>query len=307
MNNSSNIAVSPLNGTKNIKIVNRYRTKDIIDGWQKSFNVDIKEEMLGIEEIILYECNQTKLRFFHPPDAAGSRAIYEQLQNFDWYYMSDKWEFDVALNILSRSTSILEIGSAFGTFVKKVSDAGLNIKGIEINESAVEIAKEQGLPVERVDIHLYADEYPESFDAMCSFQVLEHIPNPKSFIESSIKILKKNGILIFSVPNSESFLKYQYNLLDMPPHHMTHWSEVAFRALEHFSLIKLEKVFYEPLAAYHVSGYLNAYAQHYKSMFRAFKLVFNRYTLPILAKLLNLGEVKRFFRGQTILVQFRKL
>lgn len=306
MEYSKIIAVSPLNGTKNVRIINKYKKKDIIDGWRKSFNIDIKDEMIGIEEIILYECNQTKLRFFYPPDAAGSGAIYPQLQNFEWYYMTNKWEFDVALENLSFCKNVLEIGSAFGSFVKAGIDSGLNTTGIELNEKAIKVAKEQGLPVEQVDLHVYAKQSPESQDAVCSFQVLEHDPYPKSFIDSCLKILKKRGTLIISVPNSESFLKYQYNLLDMPPHHMTQWSVVAFKALELVFPVKLEKVFYEPLASYHVSGYLNAYEQHYKSVTMASKLVFNRYTLPLFAKLLNLG-LKRFLRGQSIYVQFRKL
>lgn len=303
---SNSIAISPLNGTKDIKIINIYKARDIINGWMESFNIDIKNEMSGIEEIILYQCNQTKLRFFSPPAAVGSEDIYQKLQKFEWYYMSNKWEFDCALKGLTGSNNILEIGSASGAFVKKGIESGLNVKGLELNEAAVKLAKEQGIPVAHIDLHLYADQFPESSDAVCSFQVLEHIPDPKSFINSSLKILKKTGILIFSVPNSESFLKYQYNLLDMPPHHMTQWSEVSFRALERFFPVKLEKVFYEPLAAYHVSGYLNAYAQHYKAELKLLSLFFNSYTLSIFATMLNLG-LKRFFRGQSIFVQFRKL
>jgi len=221
--------------------------------------------------------------------------------------MSEKWEFDIALKSLSQSKNILEIGSALGSFMKACLHKGLSATGIELNEAAVKIAKDRGLPVAHADIHQYVEEYPESSDAVCSFQVLEHIPDPKSFIESSLKALRKRGMLVLSVPNSESFLKYQNNLLDMPPHHMTRWSEASFKALEKIFPIRLEKVFFEPLAAYHVSDYMHAYAQHFWSRSSTTKLFFNRYTLPIFTLLISKKSIRRLFRGQTILALFRKL
>lgn len=62
----------------------------------------------------------------------------------------------------------------------------------------------------------------------------------------------------------------------------------------------------EPLAPYHVSDYLNAYARHFYSLSDFSKLIFNRYTLPIFEKILNAG-LRIFFRGQSIYTQFYKL
>lgn len=298
--------VSPITGSNNITLLEVFKSDKLIHDWIEFYNVDITNELQGYQEIYLYECNETKLKFFAPSEVTGSGKLYEQLQKFDWFYMPNKWEHQVALKNLWDSKEILEVGCAFGSFVELGIESGLNITGIELNEAAVRIAQQKNLPVKHQDLQELAELYPQSLDAVCSFQVLEHVPDPKKFINWTIQLLKPNGKLIFCVPNSESFLKYQYNLLDLPPHHMLRWSESSFRALEKIFPIKLEKVVREPLALYHVSFYVDSYNSHFSSISPLFKLIFNRYTIPVYRKLLNAG-LRRFLIGQSLYVQFRKV
>jgi 2-polyprenyl-3-methyl-5-hydroxy-6-metoxy-1,4-benzoquinol methylase len=298
--------LSPLVNSDNITLLKTLPTNQLINDWKKNYNVDITSELKGHQKIYLYQCNQTKIKFFVPFSVTGSSKLYEQLQKLDWYYMPDKWEYQVALKDLLDCNQIIEIGSALGDFVKLGIEAGLNIRGIELNETAVKTAQERSLPVECLDLQDAANLYRESLEGVCSFQVLEHVPNPKNFINWSLQMLKPGGKLIFCVPNSESFLKYQYCLLDMPPHHMLQWSEYSFRSLEKIFPMKIEKIIREPLASYHVLGYLTSYSNYFRSTSRLGKLLFNRYTLPFYEKCLNLG-LRRILIGQSLYVQFRKL
>ncbi|PSB32754.1 class I SAM-dependent methyltransferase [Chlorogloea sp. CCALA 695] len=300
------VVVSPLTGSKDITLVKTIESSQLINDWQRDFHIDITAELQGYRQVYLYQCNQTYLKFFSPPNIAGSGKLYEQLQKFDWFYMPEKWEHKIALRNFLKCKHILEIGCAFGSFVQAGLDAGFDVTGIELNAAAVKIAQQKKLPVKYMSLQDFADLYPESADAVCSFQVLEHTPNPRNFIKLSLKILKKNGILILCVPNSESFLKYQYTLLDMPPHHMTQWSEASLRALENIFPIRLEKVIREPLAKYHVSGYVTSYSNKLQSVSPWAKLLFNRYTLNPYKLLLNAG-IRKFLTGQSLYVQFRKI
>jgi 2-polyprenyl-3-methyl-5-hydroxy-6-metoxy-1,4-benzoquinol methylase len=297
---------SPLTGSNDVTLLTNIPTSQLIRDWQQTFQIDITNEIQGYPDIYLYQCNQTKLKFFAPSDIQGSSKLYEQLQKFDWYYMPYKWEHQVALRELLDCQKILEVGCASGSFVKLGIDVGLNIRGIELNEAAVRAAQEQNLPVEFLDLKEAATLYFESLDGVCSFQVLEHVPNPKEFINWSIQMLKPGGKLIYCVPNSKSFLQYQSNLLDMPPHHMLQWSEVSFKALEKIFPIKLEKAIFEPLASYHVSRYLDSYRIYFRSTSPLGKLFFNRYTLPCYKKCLNFG-LRKLLIGQSLYVQFRKV
>jgi 2-polyprenyl-3-methyl-5-hydroxy-6-metoxy-1,4-benzoquinol methylase len=133
----------------------------------------------------------------------------------------------------------------------------IKAEGIELNSEAIKIASDKGIPVSQSDLHMLAKEKSGSFDAVCAFQVLEHIAEPLAFLESLIQLIKPGGKVIISVPNSDSFAKHdKENLLDLPPHHMTRWSEGTFRSLPAFLSIKLERVKVEPLAQYHVDWYI---------------------------------------------------
>jgi SAM-dependent methyltransferase len=299
---------SPLTGSPDTTLLRTIETERLVRDWKEYFGIDIAGELREQEHVYLYRCNTTGLEFFTPPDLAGSATLYEKLQKLDWYYMADKWEFRVALRDLldCHCRDVLEIGAAFGHFVKLGMEAGLNVRGFELNEEAVSCAREKSLPVERLDLEEASALYPNSLDALCGFQVLEHVTNPRDFLRWSIQMLRPGGKLIFCVPNSKSFLRYQYNLLDMPPHHMLHWSEESFRALEQLYPIKVERVVYEPLARYHISGYLAAYGDHFLPKHALGRLLLQGLVLPICRRGLALG-LNRFLTGQSLYVRFRKV
>jgi 2-polyprenyl-3-methyl-5-hydroxy-6-metoxy-1,4-benzoquinol methylase len=300
------MTTSPLTKTENVSLLKQISADQLIQDWKRDLNIDISDELNGASEISLYECNQTKLRFFTPGNTSGSGKLYEQLQKFDWFYMPHKWEHDIALQDLGDCQEVLEVGAAFGDFVEAGIKRGLNIQGIELNEAAVKTAQQRNIPVNFVDLHDFSTQYPESQDAVCSFQVLEHISDPTEFIQWSIDCLKPGGKLIFCVPNVESFLGHQYNILDMPPHHMLQWSESSFKALESLFSIKLERVEREPLASYHVSSYVRVYGDYFRKITPLNRLLFNRLTMKIYDRVLNLGLRKKLI-GQSIYVQFRKV
>ena len=49
-----------------------------------------------------FQCNITKLYFFIPADIDGSASLYKSLQQLDWYYMGEKWEYQVTLKRLKK-------------------------------------------------------------------------------------------------------------------------------------------------------------------------------------------------------------
>lgn len=280
--------------------------EELIDLWKSQFDIDITDEIHGIDEIELYEEHATQLQFFQPDDAAGSGLLYEQLQKFDWYYMANKWEHIIALNDLKNCSNVLEVGSAKGDFVKTALSRGIAIKGIDINQAAVRTAQDAGLPVAGKDLQTLIQE-GESFDGICCFQILEHVVSPKQFLDLLLKLLSPGGQLILSVPNADSFLKYQYNLLDMPPHHMTRWNAETFRSLEKIFPLSLKQTRFEPLASYHVDGYLRSYAKHFAKTSKVKKRFLNLSTIDRVAYIVNTFGIRRFLKGQTLYALLEKI
>ena len=298
---------SPLTGASNVELIESLDTNKLITDWKKSFAIDISCGVKGIAKIDLYRCDETGLRFFVPASAAASSDLYAQLQKFDWFYMPWKWEHEVLFSRLKSGEKVLEIGCATGTFIEKLCSSGFDAEGIEFNSAAVARAKEKNLPVSSQDLSTLAESKPQGFDVVCSFQVLEHVPDPAAFISECLALLKPKGRLALCVPDNESFLRYQYNLLDMPPHHMTQWSVGAFRALENLYPVHLSYVKHEPLASYHIDGYLIAHKQRLKNAAGGiFRLLLNHYSIPYLRLAFKSG-LRRFCRGQSIYVELVKL
>ena len=83
--------------------------------------------------------------------------------------------------------------------------------------------------------------------------------NINSFIKSSIRCLKPNGLLILSVPSFDSFSRYTTNFsLDMPPHHVTRWTDKALSNLVKYFDIELLEIIHEPLQLAHRQMYVQA-------------------------------------------------
>jgi SAM-dependent methyltransferase len=298
-----NIVLSPLTGSGNVSKIDSFDTKKLVNDWLKSLSIDISDELAGNSRIDLYRCNETGLRFFVPSTVAGSEHLYEQLQKFEWFYMPWKWEHQVLYSRLQAAEKILEVGCATGSFIEKLHSEGFDAQGIEYNSAAVTAARERNLPVSSTDLHTLATTSPAAFDVVCSFQVLEHASDPRAFLENCIALLKPGGRLVICVPNNESFLRYQYNLLDMPPHHMTQWAIDTFYALEKLFPLHLTYVEYEPLAPYHVTGYLFAQKKRLRESSKFYRILLNRFSIAVISRVLNLG-LRRYCRGQSIYVEF---
>ena len=302
------IIISPLSDSNNVKLIKTFEVVDVIKRWINEFGIDITDEFVNIGKYIyLYRCNDSGLLFFEPK-IEGSAKIYKELQNtFDWYYLDDKWEYDIAKNEIKKFDNIIEIGCGKGTFIKKVlKDSSINIVGLETSSEAVNDARSNNLPVYLNHIGEYVKENPNSkIDVIIAFQVLEHLTNPLEFLKTHIKHLAKGGKLIICVPNLDCFYKYSDELLDMPPHHATKWSVQSFRYLEKVLPIKLKKVSYEPLYYMHIGIWLRNYSTHFRKSKWYGRYLFNKITIPIWKKILN-SNLKRLIKGHTLYISFEK-
>jgi SAM-dependent methyltransferase len=302
------VCQSVLEPVSQADLIGRFSAAKLIADWKDTFDIDISSELYEIDEISLYRCKSSHLDFFMPLSASGSGQLYQDLQKFDWYYMQEKWEFREAIKDLKGSKKILEVGSGSGFFLERAMRElrEATIKGMELDEVTCKQAIQKNLPVECLNLHEIAAR-DETYDAVCSFQVLEHVSEPRDPLETMVKVLSPGGKLILSVPNKESFLRHQYNLLDLPPHHMTRWNAFTFKYLERLFPLKIVHIVFEPLARYHIPGYVSAYAQYWCS-----KLPKLRYLVPEprVRRISDFLEQSGFYchlRGQSLYVLFKKL
>ena len=111
----------------------------------------------------------------------------------------------ISLIPLNSAQKILEIGAGAGNtllFIKEnnLAEEVMGVELIEIdnsNQRNPRIDKFQIANIEKENIHA-PDEY---FDIIICADVLEHLVDPWSTIDKIIRCLKKDGLLIVSIPN----------------------------------------------------------------------------------------------------------
>ncbi len=280
---------------------------ELVGMWRKSFGIDVQAELHAVNRINKWYCDDCSF-VFYDPILAGSENLYRELQKSIFYYMQGKWEHAVVLPFFKSGMFVLEVGCGTGSFLEKLSVIrGITCNGLELNSDAVEIAKSKGLAVHKQDLHSFASTYPQSFDVVASFQVLEHLPDPRAFLSNCITVLKPGGILLVGVPNNAGFLRHTTNdLLNMPPHHIGLFTPDVFRAITRYFDITLESILFEPLADYHTTWYCNVQIDKLLSRcYMPWRIVKTlRRTLPIILTRLRL---QRLLTGHTMLAVFRKV
>lgn len=271
--------------------------------WNDQYGIDIAKELAGIESIELYRCLESGIEFFLPKEAAGSPALYAALQHRGNFYQTREWEYSAAAKDLAHAYRILDVGAGEGHFIEfmTMSRDDLSIAGIESNPAAVEAARKKGLTVGLQTLRDIVRS-GETFNAVTLFQVLEHMSEPFKFLQEIVKLVQPGGLLIITVPSNEGLLKHNYNLLNMPPHHMTRWESKTFRYLERLLPFKIIKMMHEPLDVQHSPGFISSLGArlrfHYSFMgWTKYKLI-----QKVSTRLLQVTGIYRFARGHTLYV-----
>ena len=103
-----------------------------------------------------------------------------------------------------RGKRILEIGSASGSFLQKLSEYGCQETiGIELTEEYAEYARQKGFkvftrPIEELN-------FRQEFDGIVSFFTLEHVYDPMAVIKATQVALRPKGSFFGEVPNQNDW------------------------------------------------------------------------------------------------------
>ncbi|MFK8060221.1 MAG: methyltransferase domain-containing protein [Polaribacter sp.] len=301
------------NTTKN-KVSTR---EEIIKIWKPFYNV---EKIFKEEAVYNYKCNNCNLLFFDPK-YAGDDDFYSELGKQTWYYEHPgKTEYDYVQQFFKSGFKVLDVGSGIG-ILKDKTKAEIDYTGLELSTQAVKIATEKGLNVKKETIQEHAENNEEVYDIVVSFQVLEHLTETKTFLESIKKVLKKGGKFVVAMPNNESFISRHPNYtFNLPPHHTILWKKKQLEKLAEIYELEVVKIHNEPLQESHRKSafYASKYWFINSLIFRKIKLIdqskthfrINRF-INKFDKLLSTSFFKWILKskikdGQSIIVVYKK-
>lgn len=143
---------------------------------------------------------------------------------------------------------VLDLGCGSGWLLREIYRAGFNVVGLDYSEKSIAESKFI-FESERLDIPLVrgkAEKLPfedGTFDSTTMIGVLEHVPDPRQAMGEINRVLKKDGMLCISVPNTYTY-GVVYDRIISPIFNKTPWGyDNVLNKL--FSEIGLERV-HEP-------------------------------------------------------------
>lgn len=115
------------------------------------------------------------------------------------YNLSAFWPMDL------RGKVIADIGCGAGSFLSHVSGLAESVVAVEPTERYHNFLRQRGY-----DVFSYVADalkvHPEGVDIAVTFQVIEHVLNPRAFLTEIAALLKPGGALIIATPNRDDIL-----------------------------------------------------------------------------------------------------
>ena len=117
---------------------------------------------------------------------------------------------------------VLEVGCSSGFMLYPLVAAGFQCVGIEPSGLFGDYVEDRGIPVHpSVESMTQGKDRVVDFDLIMHFFVLEHVREPKAFLEQQLALLAPGGKLVFEVPNAADPL---YSIYDIPAFERFYWS-----------------------------------------------------------------------------------
>lgn len=169
-----------------------------------------------------------------------------------------------------RKGSLLDYGCGVGVFTAKAEQSAWMVQGIELSDSARELAQRKlknGNVVKDRD-----DLAATTYDAVTLFHVLEHLADPNETLQWVRQRINPGGALIVAVPNYESPDARHYGTFwaawDVPIHYW-HFSKSAMLKLAQANGWFVESIRPMRLDAFYVSLLSEAYKNGSNNWFSA--------------------------------------
>ncbi|MBI3418664.1 MAG: class I SAM-dependent methyltransferase [Proteobacteria bacterium] len=152
------------------------------------------------------------------------------------------------LKTYTKGRRFLDVGCNCGFTVKAALDLGLDAYGIDLDRDAVQISREAygEKNFEALSIQDYAARGKKA-DILYTSEVIEHVPDPPSFVKAAADILEPGGILYLTTPDAghwslpRDFAAWR---AVTPPSHIVYFTRQSLTRLLQKHGFRVKKVFF---------------------------------------------------------------
>jgi len=135
------------------------------------------------------------------------------------------WPMRKFFQMAKVNGTLLDVGCSTGGFILAATKKGWKASGVEPSARAATLAQ-QKIKAEIWIGSLESIPSNSQYDAITSWEVLEHIAEPTTFAHQIHEHLKPNGVWALSVPNWDSpWMRASKHVEHWPPYHLTFWTE----------------------------------------------------------------------------------
>jgi 2-polyprenyl-3-methyl-5-hydroxy-6-metoxy-1,4-benzoquinol methylase len=147
------------------------------------------------------------------PEIDGTQLTDQESAYIETQLQANSQKFDHQVEVFKKhfaikNARVLDIGCGGGLFLSLLKSQGANVVGIELSDSRAQYAsKKHGLEIHKrpIESDFWQKGYPNYFDAVTLWDVIEHVNFPSRTLQSAANVLKKGGLLLIDTPCRDSF------------------------------------------------------------------------------------------------------
>lgn len=135
--------------------------------------------------------------------------------NYYFFQRDDESEFQRIVQVYLRTIAlieknvnekkVLEVGSAQGYLLALLKNLGWEVQGVEISLAAVDYAERHfAVPTSCGFVEDFAQKTDAAYPVVMAIDVIEHVTDPITFLQSLYKLTSENGYLIIDTPNGNA-------------------------------------------------------------------------------------------------------
>lgn len=148
-----------------------------------------------VRSAMKYRLHKAKLAYEPKYDIDGAHYTYKRTDPYSSHSRIIEWIDQ------ERPQNVLEVGTATGYLSSEMAKRGCNVTGIEQDPEMASIAAKYCSKMIVGDVESMDLSQLGKYDAIILGDVVEHLRNPREFLEKTGKLLNKGGKILMSLPN----------------------------------------------------------------------------------------------------------
>ena len=136
---------------------------------------------------------------------------------------------NLAIPDLISNKKVAELGCGHGYMTIELSKYASKIDGYDVDQDGIKTAIRLGskFGISNLNFYLFnghrTNASDESYETVLSCDVIEHVPDPNSYLKECYRILEKNGVFILTTPNGLIAKKRDYIIKSHSNYHITEY------------------------------------------------------------------------------------